>query len=167
MCDNHLQKFFAALQLTAHSFIRSVLLNLIIKDLEKAQERNNEFGLPAFLYKRVCAEMSVCLQLHLSIHIQSLLFARWLSLSNLIVLPIITASHCVLVLTMRARFVDKIAEIEQGGPGSQILNEPLRERESEREEEKQINNILLALITTINSLTRAAKDLRSTLFTQI
>lgn len=34
---------------------------------------------------------------------------------------------------MRARFVDKIAEVEQGGPGSQVLNEPLGVRETERE----------------------------------
>lgn len=46
--------------------------------------------------------------------------------------PIITASNCV--LTMRACFVDKIAEVEQGGPGSQVLNEPLREKETERKE---------------------------------
>lgn len=72
--------------------------------------------------------------------------------------PIITASNCVLVLTMRACFVDKIAEVEQGGPGSQVLNEPLRKKKGERKEGKQRNNILLPLITTINSLTRVAED---------
>lgn len=62
--------------------------------------------------------MSVCLQLRVSFHVHPLLFARWLSLSHLIVFPKITASNCELVLTMRACFVDKIAEVEQGGPGS-------------------------------------------------
>lgn len=36
--------------------------------------------------------------------------------------------YCDAVLTVGACFVDKIAEIEQGGPGSQVLNEPLRKR---------------------------------------
>lgn len=31
-------------------------------------------------------------------------------------------------LTMRASFVNEIAEVEQGGPGRQVLNEPLRTR---------------------------------------
>lgn len=31
-------------------------------------------------------------------------------------------------LTVGARFVNKVAEIEQGGPGGQVLNEPLRSR---------------------------------------
>ena len=30
---------------------------------------------------------------------------------------------------MRARFVNEIAEVEQGGPGSQVLNKPLKKRE--------------------------------------
>ena len=33
------------------------------------------------------------------------------------------------VLTVRAGFVDKVAEVEQGGPGSQVLNESLRKRQ--------------------------------------
>ena len=36
--------------------------------------------------------------------------------------------YCDIVLTVRASFVYEIAEVEQGGPGSQVLNEPLRER---------------------------------------
>lgn len=39
------------------------------------------------------------------------------------------ARYCDAVLTVGAGFVDKIAEVEQGGPGSQVLNEPLRKRE--------------------------------------
>lgn len=35
----------------------------------------------------------------------------------------------LLVLTVRASFVDKVAEVEQGGPRSQVLNEPLRKRQ--------------------------------------
>lgn len=34
--------------------------------------------------------------------------------------------HSSSALTVRAGFVDKVAEVEQGGPGSQVLNEPLR-----------------------------------------
>lgn len=156
MCDNHIQNFFAESQLTANQFILSVLLNLIIIDLEKTQQCNNESTLPALLCKLACTEMSVCLQLHVSFRVHSLLFARWLRVSHLIVLPKVAASNCVRVLTMRACFVDEIAEVEQGGPGSQVLNEPLRERE----EGKQMNNILLALITTINSLTAKAQLLQ-------
>lgn len=48
-------------------------------------------------------------------------------LSHLFLFPICTARYCIVVLTMRAGFVDKIAEVEQGGPGGQVLNEPLRE----------------------------------------
>lgn len=29
------------------------------------------------------------------------------------------------ILTMGARFVNKVAEVEQGGPGGQVLNKPL------------------------------------------
>lgn len=136
MCDNHIQKFFAESQLTANQFILSVLLNLIITDLEKAQ-CNNESRLPALRCKRACTEMSVCLQLHVSFRVHSLLYARWLRVSHLIVLPKVAASNCVRVLTMRACFVDEIAEVEQGGPGSQVLNEPLRERERERKESRR------------------------------
>lgn len=142
MRDNHIQKFFAESQLTANQFTLSVLLNLIITDLEKAQQCSNESRLPALGCKRACTEMSVCLQLRVSFRVHSLLFARWLRVSRLIVLPKVAASNCMRVLTMRACFVDEIAEVEQGGPGSQVLNEPLRERE--REEGKQMNNILLA-----------------------
>lgn len=48
-------------------------------------------------------------------------------LSHLFLFPICTAKYCIVGLTMRASFVDKIAEVEQGGPGGQVLNEPLRE----------------------------------------
>lgn len=71
---------------------------------------------------RVCNYMCHSMSSH------SLLLARWLALSHPIVFPISTARNCVFVLTMRACFVDKIAEVEQGGPGSQVLNEPLGER---------------------------------------
>lgn len=36
--------------------------------------------------------------------------------------------RCSSALTVRAGFVDKVAEVEQGGPGGQVLNEPLRKR---------------------------------------
>ncbi len=32
------------------------------------------------------------------------------------------------VFTVRAGFVNKVAEVEQGSPGSQILDEPLRKK---------------------------------------
>ena len=38
------------------------------------------------------------------------------------------AGHCSSAPTVRAGFVDKVAEVEQGGPGSQVLDEPLRKR---------------------------------------
>lgn len=44
-----------------------VLLHLISAEL--TQELNNGFRLPAFLHKRVCTWMSVCLQLHVSFHV--------------------------------------------------------------------------------------------------
>lgn len=158
MCNNHIQNFFAESQLTANQFTLSVLLNLIITDLEKSQQCNNESRLPGLRCKQACMEMSVCLQLRVSFRVHSLLFARWLRVSHLIVLPKVAASNCVRVLTMRACFVDEVAEVEQGGPGSQVLNEPLRERE--REEGKQMNSILLALITTINSFIAKAQLLQ-------
>lgn len=33
------------------------------------------------------------------------------------------------ISTVRAGFVDEVAEVEQGGPGSQVLNESLRTRQ--------------------------------------
>ncbi|KAF3849744.1 hypothetical protein F7725_019463 [Dissostichus mawsoni] len=46
--------------------------------------------------------------------------------------------YCDIVLTVRASFVDEIAEVEQGGPGSQVLNEPLRERKGTSKEERHV-----------------------------
>lgn len=81
-------------------------------------------------YINECVHEWVCVCNYMchSMSFHSLLLARWLALSHLIVLPISTARNCVFVLTMRACLVNKIAEVEQGGPGSQVLNEPLGER---------------------------------------
>lgn len=49
------------------------------------------------------------------------LFARWLDFP-----PVRGVCHCV--LTVGAGFVNKVTEVEQGGPGGQVLNEPLRKR---------------------------------------
>ena len=40
-----------------------------------------------------------------------------------------TSSSGSSALTVRAGFVNEIAEVEQGGPGSQVLNKPLKKRE--------------------------------------
>lgn len=85
---------------------------------------SHETDMPASVCMHVCTCVSAC------DHVQSLLFARWLSLSLSLPAAIFCiAWHCVVVVfTVGTGFVDKIAEVEQGGPGSQVLNEPLRKR---------------------------------------
>lgn len=50
------------------------------------------------------------------------LFARWLYF------PPPRLQSVSRVLTVGAGFVNKVTEVEQGGPGGQVLNEPLRKR---------------------------------------
>lgn len=38
--------------------------------------------------------------------------------------------HVARTLTVGAGFVNKVAEVEQGGPGGQVLDEPLRGKQS-------------------------------------
>lgn len=91
-----------------------------VKNHQRKVQPNTE--MPASVCMHVCTCISVCT---VTCPIPP---ARWLIVFVSSCFFFALPDECHIFLTVRAGFVDKITEVEQGCPGGQVLNEPLRKR---------------------------------------